>query len=60
MNEPHVKLKRDPYADRGWAWDIRIGGFMIYRAGWTTKDYAKMRGRWWIWVGPYVIGWGWG
>jgi hypothetical protein len=34
---------------------------MIYRAGWPSTLYPEKKIGWfWIWIGPYVIGWGWG
>ena len=37
-------------------------GRVIYRAGWPATGKAPYlprsprRGRWWVWIGPYVIG----
>jgi hypothetical protein len=32
----------------GWGW---------YRAGWLGEGQARYRlGKWWVWIGPYVIG----
>lgn len=29
---------------------------MIYRIGWMSKRYPEPRyGKWWVWVGPYLI-----
>lgn len=30
----------------------------IFRAGWkdTTTSWRGRFGRWWVWIGPYVIG----
>lgn len=31
---------------------------MIYRVGWGSHIVPPKRfGRWWVWVGPYMIGW---
>lgn len=30
----------------------------LYRAGWPSRLYPPPRvGRWWVWIGPYQIGW---
>lgn len=31
-----------------------------YRAGWPSRLVPPRKaGRWWVRIGPYVIGWGW-
>ena len=43
--------------------DLHIGNFVIWRSGWNFKPdwdktlWQKSFGKWWIWCGPYIIGW---
>lgn len=37
--------------------DIQVGQWVIYRVGWAPLvDPPVKRGRWWVWLGPYLIG----
>jgi hypothetical protein len=30
---------------------------LVYRAGWKERgDWKSRFGKWWVWIGPYVIG----
>lgn len=46
--------------------DINVRGWGINRVGWNFRpDWdpslcQPWYGRWWVWLGPYVIGSGWG
>lgn len=32
-------------------------GPAFYRAGWKERgDWQRRFGKWWVWIGPYVIG----
>lgn len=43
--------------------NIKIHGFVVNRCGWNfrpnwDKSLAQpWFGRWWLWLGPYIIGW---
>lgn len=30
----------------------------VTRAGWTNRSFARKLGWCWVWVGPYIFGWG--
>jgi hypothetical protein len=36
---------------------VHIGGVGVWRPGWPSRiNPPTKRGRWWVWVGPYLIG----
>jgi hypothetical protein len=36
---------------------LTVGPVGVWRVGWPSRvDPPVKRGRWWIWVGPYLIG----
>jgi len=38
---------------------MNLFGFGYYEAGWKSTVYGNWRerfGKWWVWIGPYVIG----
>lgn len=37
--------------------DVSVGGWGIWRAGWPSLEVPPIkRGRWWLWIGPYLVG----
>ena len=37
--------------------DVSVAGWVIQRVGWPSRiDPPVKRGRWWLWVGPYLVG----
>lgn len=37
--------------------DVSVAGWVIQRVGWPSRiDPPVKRGRWWLWIGPYLVG----
>lgn len=37
--------------------DVSFAGWGIWRVGWSSRVNPPIkRGRWWLWVGPYLVG----
>ncbi len=40
-----------------WLDGASVAGWVIWHVGWPSRiDPPIKRGRWWLWVGPYLVG----